>query len=730
MTSNGRLEKRTYNPSLADVEREVERDDPVNFRVQATSRKPNRGSPHDPALRRGTRIEGFGNRPLHPGFINRAGKVEPAVAVTPIEALDDTRRLQVLIDGVRDYAVYLISPDGRIVSWNSGAKRLKGYDATEIVGRRYASLFTEEDRRRGVPETALRTAAAQGRWESEGWRVRKDGTRFWALAVLDAVRDDNGNLIGYAKVTRDITERLQARERLHESEALFRQLVNAVVDYAIFQLDPQGYVLTWNTGAQRIKGYSAEEIIGQHFSRFYLQEDRQASLPEKGLATAAQEGRFESEGWRVRKDGSKFRALVVIDPVRDEGGNLIGFAKVTRDVSEKYEMQKQLAASQRMEAVGQLSGGIAHDFNNLLMIVLGNLETIQRYTNSLPGPQPNLQRAVANGLRGAHRAAALTSRLLAFSRRQALDPRPIDLNKFLNRSANFMQRTLGEGAEVETLGAPGLWQIEADPNYLETALLNLAINSRDAMPGGGKITMEASNIFADDEYCHKNPEIAPGPYVLVCVSDTGSGMPPDVLNRAIEPFFTTKEPGQGTGLGLSQVYGFVKQSGGYFKIYSEVDQGTTVRIYMPRYTGKGDGEEDSDEGVAGVSECNESILHVEDDGDIRAYLTEVLRGLGYRVWAVPNATAALPILEGNGQRIDLLLTDIVMPGLNGRELGQQAQRLRPGLPVLYMTGYSRNAVVRHGRLDDGVNLVQKPILQQVLATRVRDLLDGARKKSC
>jgi len=352
LTSNGRLEKRTYNPSLADVEREVERDDPVNFRVQATSRKPNRGSPHDPALRRGTRIEGFGNRPLHPGFINRAGKVEPAVAVTPIEALDDTRRLQVLIDGVRDYAVYLISPDGRIVSWNSGAKRLKGYDATEIVGRRYASLFTEEDRRRGVPETALRTAAAQGRWESEGWRVRKDGTRFWALAVLDAVRDDNGNLIGYAKVTRDITERLQARERLHESEALFRQLVNAVVDYAIFQLDPQGYVLTWNTGAQRIKGYSAEEIIGQHFSRFYLQEDRQASLPEKGLATAAQEGRFESEGWRVRKDGSKFRALVVIDPVRDEGGNLIGFAKVTRDVSEKYEMQKQLAASQRMEAVG------------------------------------------------------------------------------------------------------------------------------------------------------------------------------------------------------------------------------------------------------------------------------------------------------------------------------------------------------------------------------------------
>jgi PAS domain S-box-containing protein len=656
-----------------------------------------------------------------------------AVPVTRIEALDDSKRLQLLVDGVTDYAVYLISPDGRIATWNSGAARLKGYDAAEIIGRPYASFFTEEDRSRGVPEAALQTAAAQGRWESEGWRVRKDGTRFWASAVLDAVHDDNGELIGYAKVTRDITERLQARERLHESEAQLRQLVNAVIDYAIFQLDPQGYVVTWNTGAQRIKGYTAEEIIGQHFSRFYSEEDRQASVPERALATAAREGRFESEGWRIRKDGSKFRAFVVIDPIWGESGKLIGFAKVTRDVSERYEAQRllreaqeQLAASQRMEAVGQLSGGIAHDFNNLLMIVLGNLETIQRHTKSIP--QPNLQRALANALRGAHRAAALTSRLLAFSRRQALDPRPIDLNKFLNGTADFMQRSLGEGVEIQAVGAPGLWQIEADPNFLETALLNLAINARDAMPKGGKITIEAGNVFADDEYCRRNPELTPGPYVVLSVSDTGTGMPPDVLNRAVEPFFTTKEPGQGTGLGLSQVYGFVKQSGGHVKIYSEVGQGTTVKIYMPRYTGKGDEEEDTDDGIIGVSEYDESILLVEDDADLRAYLAEVLRGLGYKVRAVANATAALPILAASDQRVDLLLTDVVMPGRNGRELGREAQRLRPNLPVLYMTGYSRNAVIHHGRLDEGVDLLQKPVRQQVLATRVRDLLDGARKK--
>lgn len=654
--------------------------------------------------------------------------------VTPIEALDDARRLQLLIDGVTDYAVYLITPDGRIASWNTGAQRLKGYDSSEIIGRPYATFFSEEDQKAGLPETALQTAAAKGRFEQEGWRVRKDGTRFWAMAVLDAVYDDDRNLIGYAKVTRDITDRLQARERLVQSESRFAQLVNAVIDYAIFQLDPKGNILTWNTGAQRIKGYHAEEIIGQHFSRFYTEDDRGAGLPERGLMTAARDGRFESEGWRVRKDGSKFRASVVIDPISDERGNLVGFAKVTRDVTERYEAQRalretqeQLAASQKMEAVGQLSGGIAHDFNNLLMIVLGNLENIERHIKALPEPNPNLQRATANALRGAHRAAALTSRLLAFSRRQALNPRSIDVNKFLIGAAEFMQRSLGESVEIQSVGAAGLWHVEADPNYLETALLNLAINSRDAMPAGGKITIEAANVFADHEYCRKNPEVAPGPYVVICISDTGCGMPPDVLSRAFEPFFTTKEPGQGTGLGLSQVYGFVKQSGGHIKIYSEVGQGTTIKIYLPRHTGQSAENEDDPAEPASVGERGESILVVEDDGDLRAYISEVLRSLGYRVRAVPHAAAALPILRETGQRIDLLLTDVVMPGRNGRELGNEAQRLRPGLPILYMTGYSRNAVVHHGRLDEGVEVVQKPIGQQILASRVRDLLDRAKR---
>ena len=649
-----------------------------------------------------------------------------------IQALDDTRRLQLLIDGITDYAVYLIDRDGRVASWNLGAKRLKGYDAAEIIGKPYATFFTPEDRQAGVPDRALQRAAASGRWEQEGWRVRKDGTRFWAMAVLDAVYDD-GALIGFAKVTRDITERLQSRERLNVSESRFRQLVDAVVDYAVFQLDTEGHVLTWNTGAERIKGYAPSEIIGQHFSRFYTEEDRQAGLPRKVLATAAAEGRFEAEGWRVRKDGSRFRAFVVVDPIRNERGELLGFAKVTRDVTERYEAQRvlketqeQLAASQKMEAVGQLSGGIAHDFNNLLMIVLGNLETIERYAKTLPGPHPNLRRAVGNALRGANRAAALTARLLAFSRRQALSPRPLDLNKFLSGAADFMQRSLGEAVEIRAVGSAGLWQIEADPNFLETALLNLAINARDAMPAGGKITIEAANIFADEDYCRVNPEVAPGPYVVICVSDTGCGMPPDVLSRAFEPFFTTKEPGQGTGLGLSQVYGFVKQSGGHVKIYSEVDHGTTVKIYLPRYAGKDEPGLAADDELESGEENSEIILVVEDDDDLRGYIVEVLRALGYRVRAVANAAAAISVLEQKDQVIDLMLTDVVMPGRNGRELGQYSRTLRPGLPILYMTGYSRNAVTHHGRLDEGVDLLQKPVGQQLLAARVRDLLDRAK----
>jgi PAS domain S-box-containing protein len=512
----------------------------------------------------------------------------------------------------------------------------------------------------------------------------------------------------------------------------FQRLVDAVIDYAIFQLDQTGHVSTWNSGAQRIKGYTQDEIIGRHFSTFYTEEDRAAGVPQRALETALKSGKYEAEGWRVRKDGTRFWASVVIDRILDEQGEFVGFAKVTRDATERYEAQlalkatqEQLAASQKMEAVGQLSGGIAHDFNNLLMIVIGNLETAQHHAKKVPN-NPGLTRTLNNAMRGAQRAAALTSRLLAFSRRQALDPKPIDLNKFLVSVADFIQRSLGENIQIETVGAPGLWPIEADPNHLESALVNLAINARDAMPDGGKLTIECANVFADEDYSRRNPEIATGRYVAICVTDTGTGMPPDVLSRVFEPFFTTKELGHGTGLGLSQVYGFVKQSGGHVKIYSEVGQGTTVKLYLPRMVGRSVEEEsDTEEALVGAEE-SETILVVEDDVDLRTYLADVLRSLDYRVLTASDADSAVELVKRTDRHIDLMLTDIVMPGCNGRELAKSVEQLRPGIQVLYMTGYSRNAVVHQGRLDEGVDLVQKPISQAQLATRVRMALERRR----
>jgi PAS domain S-box-containing protein len=641
----------------------------------------------------------------------------------------DARRLQLLIDAVVDYAIYMIDLDGRVVSWNSGAERLKGYSADEIIGQEFANFFTPEDREQELPQRALETAARCGRFESEGWRVRKDGTRFWALAVLDAVRDPEGKLVGFAKVTRDMTDWRLEQSRLLESERRFRHLVQAVVDYAIFQLDEEGHVATWNAGAERIKGYTADEIVGQHFSRFYTDEDRAAGVPARALTTARTEGRFEAEGWRVRKDGTRFWASVVIDAIRSDAGEIVGFAKVTRDITERMETQRilrqtqeQLAASQRMEAIGQLSGGIAHDFNNLLMIIQGNLETAQRIAAATPA-NAGLQRALGNAMRGAQRAAALTHRLLAFSRRQPLDPKLLDANKYLPGIADFLQRALGEMIQIEVVGAPGLWPVEVDVAQLESTLVNLAINARDAMPNGGKLTVEAMNQTLDHAYARVNPEIAPGQYLLIAVSDTGQGMAQEVLGRAFEPFFTTKEIGHGTGLGLSQVYGFMKQSGGHVKIYSEPGQGTSVKLYFPRARPSADAAADDEQDAPG-SMARETILVVEDDKHLRAYLLEVLRELDYRVIGAQDAVAALGFLEQPGVRIDLMLTDVVMPGMNGRELSDRARRLRPGLKVLFMSGYSRNAVVHQGRVDGDVQLIQKPVALTELAVRIRDMLDA------
>ena len=375
-----------------------------------------------------------------------------------------------------------------------------------------------------------------------------------------------------------------------------------------------------------------------------------------------------------------------------------------------------LRQSQKMEAIGQLTGGVAHDFNNLLTIIIGNLGIARRGV-----VEARAERALDNAMTGANRAAQLTQRLLAFSRQQPLNPRALDANKLIVSMSDLLNRSLGENVAMETISGAGLWTVEADANELEAALLNLALNARDAMPDGGKLTIETSNAYLDDAYCRVHEGIKPGQYVLIAVSDNGVGMPAGTIERAFDPFFTTKETGKGTGLGLSQVYGFVKQSGGHVKIYSEAGEGTTVKIYLPRFDGA---EPPPLEEPAGSDRGRgETILVVEDDDGVRQYAAEILRDLNYQVIEAKDSAAALRLVDAD-KKFDLLLTDVVLPGKNGRQLADEVKRRRPDAKIVFMTGYSRNAIVHQGRLDPGIELISKPLIEGVVARKIRQVLDA------
>ena len=393
--------------------------------------------------------------------------------------------------------------------------------------------------------------------------------------------------------------------------------------------------------------------------------------------------------------------------------------RVATEIAERAKAEDALRQAQKMEAVGQLTGGVAHDFNNLLTVIIGGLDTIRR---AKPGDDARIRRSADMALQGAQRAASLTGRLLAFSRRQPLEPKRIELNGLVRDMSELLHRTLGEQVELEGVFASRLWAIEADQNQLEAAILNLAVNARDAMPEGGKLTIETANTALDEAYAATDAEVIPGQYVVIAVSDSGVGMSADTVTRVFEPFFTTKDVGRGTGLGLSMVYGFVKQSGGHVTIYSEPGQGTTVKMYFPRYHGEAEASRVEDEAPPPRGSQDEVVLVVEDNEDVRVYSTMILHELGYRVLEASDMDSALAILRTD-QRIDLLFTDVVLPGKSGRVLADAALELRPGLNVLFTTGYSRNAIVHHGRLDPGVQLITKPFTFDQLAARVRDVLD-------
>ncbi|MCP1765210.1 PAS domain-containing sensor histidine kinase [Bradyrhizobium japonicum] len=478
-----------------------------------------------------------------------------------------------------------------------------------------------------------------------------------------------------------MTTKSSQQRDLFESERSFRLLVEGVADYALYMLDPTGIITSWNIGGERIKGYSPEEILGQHFSRFYTETDRANGKPARALGIARDHGRYEEEGWRVRKDGTFFWASVIIDPIYEHGA-LVGFAKITRDITERRNsqlkleaMQRQLAESQKFDALGQLTGGVAHDFNNLLMIISGSLHILKKRDED----EAKVQRAMSAIETATKRGAALTSQLLTFARRQSVNPQAIRLGDRIEAIREVLHAGVGSAVRLAFDIDREVWSVKADVSELETGLLNLVINARDAMPDGGTVTVGARNVVLDDPL-HR------GEFVAITVADTGLGIPSDVVNKIFEPFFTTKPVGKGTGLGLSQVHGFAHQAGGTVKVASELGKGTTFTILLPRESATAPIDIPEPVPVPGSG----TVLLVEDNPDVAIVSIGLLEQLGYRVHRVADAESALRELEKNG--VDFVFTDIVMPGkMDGLGLAHHLRQIHPGLPILLATGYSEAA---------------------------------------
>ena len=637
----------------------------------------------------------------------------------------DEHRYRLLVDSVIEYAIVMLDVGGQVAILNAGARRLKGYEEAEVLGRHFSEFYPPEDREAGLPEAALKMAVEDGRFGVEGWTVRKDGSRFRSHIVVDPIWGPAGELLGFANITRDLSERWSARERLRQSEEQFRILVQGVGDYAIYMLDAEGHVSSWNPGAQKIKGYRLEEILGRHFSCFYTDEDRIGGEPRRALEAAAREGRYEREAWRVRKDGSRFMASVVIDRICDEEGNVIGFAKVTRDITERVEAQRALDAarealfqSQKMDALGQLTGGVAHDFNNLLMAIQGSLELLRK---RLP-EDPRAASLVENAMEGVRRGATLTQRMLAFARRQELQVGPVDVRALVLGMTALLERSLGSSLFVETRFPLVLRSARADANQLELALLNLVVNARDAMPEGGTIVIDAREQAIAGGGADG---LLPGAYICLSVTDSGVGMDEGTLARATEPFFTTKGVGKGTGLGLPMVHGLAAQSGGRLVLRSRKGVGTTAELWLPAVQETHAAPEapaaDPERVVAAARKL--SILAVDDDPLVLNNIGAMLEDLGHEVWPAASGGQALDLLHRTPQ-IELVITDQVMPGMTGLQLAAAIRIARPSLPILLASGYAEATTIPNPAPNTGISKLTKPFTQDDLVRSIAAIIDS------
>ena len=623
--------------------------------------------------------------------------------------------------------IKVVATDGRLLQMNPAGLAMVDADSWEQVENACTcDLIAPEHRNHWLANHQRVCAGETLVWEFDivglkGMR-RSLETHASPIALSDG-------MTGQLAITRDVSERNKSRQaqehlhaeleqkvrgrtqeletalhRLQESERSFELLVDSVTDYALYMLDPTGRIVSWNSGARRIKGYEAAEIIGKNFERFYTEQDRAKGIPAAGLCTAAREGRLETEGWRLRKDGTRFWANVIIDAIRTDG-QLVGYAKITRDITERRAAEAKLRQAQKMEAVGQFTGGAAHDFNNLLMAILGSLEILRK---RLPD-DPRLLSLLDNAMQGAKRGSSLTQRMLAFARRQELKHEAVDLAHLVNNMLELLERSLGPTINVETRLPREVVRVRTDANQLETALLNLAINGRDAMPDGGTITISVSEHAIAGTHPTSLP---PGPYACLAVSDTGHGMDEATMARATEPFFTTKGIGKGTGLGLSMVDGLTGQSGGKLLVQSVVGRGTTVELWFPITTrSEHAGERPPVEDSGGVySQRQLCVLAVDDDSLVLANVTAMLEDLGHKVVAVGSGTRAIEEIESM-PTIDLVITDQAMPVMTGLQLIEILRARRPGLPVILATGY---AELPPG-VSASVGRLSKPFTQRALA---------------